>query len=294
MGSFAPIRARMMRATRLTGCGDPVLGPDSVISTAGFISTTLTPNTITGTAISVENAAGDVCIDDTPVPKFKNYGVEIAFCGVDPELINMFTGQPLVLDASGEVVGFRQNSRVDVTLIGFALEMWSSIAGSACGAEGLTPYGYTLLPFVSGGQLGDVTYENGAVNFTLTGAVTKEDPGWGAGPFNVTRDEDGDPAPLLTVITGGDHFHLEKVTVAPPEASDGAGALGVAATGANSTTTPATLSPGNSYAPANLAAAIAGPFTATPNTAWATGKYVVFRDGSEGHWSGTAWVAGRA
>jgi hypothetical protein len=252
------IRGRAMRVTRLTACGAPSLGPASKIETAGFVSVSLTSNTQTPEAIEVTNANGDICISDTPVSKFINYGAEIAFCGVDPELVAMLTGQPVVMGgtASADIVGFRQNSRIDVNLIGFALELWTGIAGDACTA-GSVDYGYILLPFLKGGTLSDFTVENGAINFTLTGATTRDGAGWGVGPYNVTLGPTGISSPLLTTITVGDHLHVERVSVAPPTPVDtGATAVGVPATSLVAGT-PGTSSPANSYAPATLAALIA-------------------------------------
>jgi hypothetical protein len=295
MSSFGMVRGRRMRVTRLDGCGNPVLGPDSVIVTKGFISTNLTSNNTTPEAINVLNASGEECIVDEPGPRFKNFSGEIALCGVDPQLIAMMTSQPVVLDADGAPVGFRQNSQVDVSLTGFALEIWTSVPAAVCDDTGEATYGYTLFPFFSGGAIGDFAFANASVDFTITGAVTKNGSAWGVGPFDVTRDESDEPGPLLEEIDpDGDHMHLQLTSVAPPEVTDGASALGVPATGANVTsTTAAVLSPANSYAPADLADAATG-FTATPSTAWTTGKYVTFLDGTEAHWDGSAWVAGRA
>lgn len=288
-----------MRATRTNGCGNPVLGPDSVVQTEGFISVGLTANTQEGTVISVVNAAGNECVSDTPPPKFVSYTVAISFCGVDPELLSMLTGQPVVLSADGEeVVGFRQNSKVEVDLVGFALELWSGVPQAACDESGDPSYGYILLPFIKGGVLGDFTVENAAVNFSLSGATTRDGSGWGVGPFDVVRDESNLPGPLNEPIDDGDHLHVEVTTVPPPSDLDlGAEALGVPATGATAGI-PGTLTPGNSYAPKNLAELIAGDggahgvdVIASPLTAWTAGQHIVLRDGSAAKWSSTAWVA---
>lgn len=69
---------------------------------------------------------------------------------------------------------------------------------------------------------------------------------------------------------------------------------GPAATGATAGT-PGTWTPSGSTPPANAAGATG--LTATPATAWTTGQYVQgSTSGSAGemHWSGSAWVAGRA
>src|SRR5262245_46444658 len=125
---YALVRGRALRATKLNGCGGVVLGPDSVVTTNGFISVGLTPNVEEGQAISVTNAAGDVCVLDQPTPKFTSWTVVVTLCGVDPALFHLLTGQPLVLNAAGdEAVGFRVNSKVDVDKSGFAMELWSNV-----------------------------------------------------------------------------------------------------------------------------------------------------------------------
>lgn len=294
MSNFSLVRGNAMRATRLNGCGDPVLGPDSVVTSEGFISVGLTANQETGDAISVTNAAGKVCILDEPAPKFVNYSVEVAFCGVNPELIGLMTGQPVTYNAAGDPIGFRVNSKIKVTKTGFAMELWSTVPQEECDESGLEAFGYMLLPFIKGGTLGDFTVENGAVNFTMTGARTKDGPGWGVGPFDVVTDDTGAAGPLNDPVTAGDHLVVEVTTVPPPDVEDDDGkALGVPATGADAATTPATLAPANSYPPEDLADAATG-FTATPATAWTAGQYVTLGDGTQAHWNGTAWVAGPA
>jgi hypothetical protein len=293
MPSFPLVRGRALRATRLNGCGQTVLGPDSVVVTKGFISVGLTANNEEGETISVTNAAGEVCVLDEPQPRFTGYTIEIAFCGVDPELFSMMTGQPVVLDAAGELaVGLRVNSKVSLGDKGFALEMWSNVPVAACDASGSASYGYFLIPFIKGGVLGDFTVENGAINFTLSGASSKEGSEWGVGPYDVVRDVNGSAGPLNEPIDTGDHLHLEVTTVAPPsETESGAVALGVVAT-SGVAGTPGTTAPANSYAPANFASI--GALTANPTSAWTTGQSIILRDGSQAHWDGSAWVAGVA
>ncbi len=68
----------------------------------------------------------------------------------------------------------------------------------------------------------------------------------------------------------------------------------VAATGATAGT-PGTWTPAGSTPPANAAAATS--VAATPGTAWTTGQYVqgaTAGTGGEMHWSGSAWVSGKA
>jgi hypothetical protein len=261
---FSLIRGRAMRVTRLDGCGGIVRGPDSTVVSDGFITAGLTAQSDEGTEISVTNAAGRVCISDTPCPAFTGYEASIEFCNVNPDLFRLLTGQSMVFDATTPNpigVGFRMNSGVNACDVGFALELWSNVPSAACDPAAGVAYGYFLIPFLKGGILGDFTIQNDAINFTLSGARSKDGSAWGVGPYNVVGGVGGAPSPLKTAIDDQDHLHLELTTVAPPTPACGAQQLGV-------------------------------PMIASPTAAWATGQYVTLRNGTRAKWSGTAWVAG--
>lgn len=291
---FSLLRGRALRSTKLDGCGGVVLGPDSQVTTTGFITVALTANTDEGTTVQVQNAAGENCILDTPAPKFLNYGVEIAYCGVNPDLIAQQTGQATVVDDDGLAVGFGVDDDVDASASGFAIEMWSTVPTAACAPGETAAYGYFLLPFLQGGVLGDFTVANDAINFTLSGAVTKSGNHWGTGPYNVVDDGSGNAVDLLTAIPTTRHLHVQYTTIAPPDTSAcGTGQVGVPTT-LITAGIPATLTPANSYAPASLANLISLAPAKTPTTAWTTGQYVLLRDGSKAHWNSTTWIAGPA
>ena len=80
------VRGRVLRATRLDGCGRPVLGDDSVVVSKGWTSVAYTANTDDGEEINVTNAAGETCVREPAKPKFLGYTVEITFCNVDPDV----------------------------------------------------------------------------------------------------------------------------------------------------------------------------------------------------------------
>ena len=289
------IRGRAMRATRLDGCGNPVLGPDSKVETKGFISVAATANTNAGTAIQIDNANGERMVDETPVPKFTSYTLEITFVNVDPALLSLLSGQPVVMNAAGTaIIGFDQDDEIDVEATAFALELWTGVGGAACDEEGDPLYGYMLFPFVKGGTIGNVTVENGNITFPISGAQTKKGNQWGSGPYDVQDDETGVAGPLVDPLPTTRHFRHITTSVPPPTGlGGGASALGVEATGATAGL-PGAYTPTNSYGPADFAALVADPITASPNTAWTTGQRIRLRDGSTAHWSGTAWVAGPA
>jgi hypothetical protein len=177
------VKGRRIRVTQLDGCGRPVYGDDSQVVSKGFISVAFTANTTESDEINVTNAAGEVCVFEAAVTSLTGYGLEIQFCEVDPELFALVTGQPVVIGADGStVIGFDVDTKVSLDNSNFALELWAgSPAGDACSTEGAQgAFGYLLLPYLTGGILGDFTVENGAVTFTLTGANTKEGNSWGS------------------------------------------------------------------------------------------------------------------
>lgn len=292
MTDFPLVRGRVLRVTRLDGCGVPVLSPESQVVTNGFISVVLTPNNVTIDAISLTNANGDEIVSVPSTSRFSNYTVTATFGKVMPELFSMMTGMPVIYDAAGaEAIGISINSQVDVDLTGFALEVWSTVPQIACVEGGDPSYGYSLLPFLKGGVLSGVTFENGAISFGIENATTRDGNGWEEGPYNVERDESELPGPLNTPLDPNDHKRLQLVTVAPPEVTDGAVALGVVATGATAGT-PGSFTPSNSYGPEDLAGMTG--LTASPSTAWTTGQHVLTRDGDAVHWDGDSWEAGAA
>lgn len=286
---FPLIRGKVMRATRLDAFGAVKDSGCSSIATKGIVSVALTANITEPEVITVVNAAGEECVRDQGNPTFSNYSVAITFCDVDPELYAMMTNQDVVYDSAGDAVGFRVNSKADITQANFALEVWSNTSST-----GTAAWGYTLLPFISGGVIGDFTLENAAVSFTLQNAATKDGTAWGVGPYDVVSDGTG-PSPLLTALDAYDHLHVQYVTIAPPTPSANCLASGPAATGATAGS-PGTYTPVDAYPPADFADLTDGTpvVVANPATAWTTGQHIVLEDNSHAYWNGTAWVAGNA
>jgi hypothetical protein len=217
------VRGRMLRVTRLDACGRVVYGDDSVVTSKGFVSVGYTANVDDGEEINVPNANGERCVYEPAVPTFLGYTIEITFCQVDPDLFAMMTGQRVVTDAFGDVVGFTMDTAVSAADSAFAIEVWAgspSTAGCAEGAQG--NYGYILLPFLQGGIVGDFTIENAEVTFTISNAATKDGNAWGVGPYDVVLGADSLPAPLADPLTPTEHLLFIQTGVAPPEAECGA------------------------------------------------------------------------
>jgi hypothetical protein len=190
------------------------------------VSIALTMNYEDTNDITVKNASGQVRFSEPADSFVSSVAAEITFTEVDPDLFSMMSGNPTVLDATSEAVGFRLSG--DVSLQGnWSLEAWTDMGGVACG-DSSRPYGYTLLPFLRGGKLGDFTIEDGAASFVLSSA-TRENAGWGVGPYDVVDTSalvgTVTPGPLLDEIGAKDHLHLQLTTIAPPAETAGLVAL---------------------------------------------------------------------
>lgn len=220
MTDYSLIRGRRMRVTALDGCGTPVWDSESTAVTDGFVSVAFSAQTTDAEEISVTKADGSICARDPGTPQFNGYSLEISFCEVLPCVYEMLTGQAVVNDALGEPVGFKMNSKIDVTAKAFALELWAGVPGGAC-TGGAGSYGYVLVPFVSTGVVGDFTVENAAVTFSITQAVTKDGNAWGTGPYDVVDDGLGSPGQLPDALDVNDHLYVAWTDIAPPTVTAG-------------------------------------------------------------------------
>lgn len=219
------LRSKRIRATLLNAAAQPLVGDSSVVTTKGFVTLTMTSNTEEGEAINVVNAGGETCISEAATPTWTGVAVEAEFCEVDFALFEILTGQAVVVDADGVAIGITESTDVDLSAVKFALEMWmgaSTSAAPAAGSQGF--YGYVLLPHLGGGVIGDVTLQNGAITFTISGMQTKNGGNWGAGPHAVQL-VGGVPAVLSTPMLSNDHRRIMIVEVAPPAVYSGAAPL---------------------------------------------------------------------
>lgn len=225
------VKGRRLRATRLDRCGRPIYAEDSSVVSRGMISVGYTAVTSESDAVDVVNAAGETIASEPAVPSLNGYGVEIVFGEVDPDLFALMTGMPVVFDAFGNVVGLKVDTAISLDNSNFALEVWAGAPTTdACATDAAVEgsFGYILLPFVSGGILGDFTVENGAISFTVTGATTRRGGSWGRGPYDVvlnpgaTPSDPKVPGPLLEPMSPTEPLLLQTVELAPP--ADVAGA----------------------------------------------------------------------
>jgi len=221
---YATWKIPKVRVTQLNSCGIPVTGCSTVVSD-GIISVALTKEYEARQEFFVKNGNGDFCVRETNPPILKWINLVLTFCNVDPELYNIMSAEPLYLNdaVAPSSIGFstQEGSAANAN---FALEGWTRISGSGVACSGGTPFGYMLFPWVVEGTIGDVTFENGAANFTLN-ARTKAGGGWGTGPYNVSYSDNPvgslTPRPLFTPITSTQHHRMFITRFAPPNATCG-------------------------------------------------------------------------
>jgi hypothetical protein len=219
---YAQVRGSVIRVTKLDSCGVPDPGASAVVVSKRVSSVTIDEVTDDGTNIRERNFADELCVVDDAYTTIIGYTVDTAFCGVDPGLINLMTSAPTVADAAGNIVGFDAKTGIELDNYAYALEVWSKIANSACDPSGHRLWGYTVFPFLKGGRLGGFSFENGAVQFSASGAQTRDGNAWGTGPFDVTRNGAGAPAPLASALATNTHYRNILVNLDPPVASCGA------------------------------------------------------------------------
>lgn len=209
-------RSKVSRFTLLDACGTPVHGPVSTLVTKGIIKITLTPVYENPTDYLLRNANDELEVNEQGAPPLRWYEAEVELITVDPQLINMWTGAPLVVDDSGNFVGWRGREGVNSQV---AIEGWTDLAGQPC-AAGQKPYGYWVTPYLVNPQIQALTYENAAATLSVK-AHTHNFSLWGVGPYPI-RNGSGGPTGLQQAIQPLDHYHTEVTTLAPPTPTAGA------------------------------------------------------------------------
>lgn len=222
------VRAPAVRVTRLDECGAVVESACVSATSEGFVDITLTKvNQDRQDALQL-TANGDICVDKPKGPILRWYEVNLQFCLVNPELLNIMTADPLVLNDAEDPLAVGWDTEVgSQDLSFFALEFWVGTEDEGCD-DGEVVYGYGLLPFMRQGILTDLTFGNAVATFTVN-AITKGNSQWGVGPYNVLINESGAnagfPGPLLTSIGPKVHKRFFWTRLAPPTGVCGCQAL---------------------------------------------------------------------
>lgn len=214
---FQSIQGLCLRATRLDSCCLPPTSgtPCAYVVSDSFITITLTAELEEPDEFTLKTANGRLCINEIGCATLKRYTVEVTLCNADPDLFNVIGGVNPVLDFAGDTVGYEIDENLG-ECGKFALEFWTRVPIDQCAVGGFANYLYWLLPCVQNGRVGDVTIENGPLEFNFT-ADAVPSSAWGTGPFDVVAtDEDNTPGPLLAAIGSRTALHVQLTTIAPP------------------------------------------------------------------------------
>ena len=224
---YTPFKIPRIRVTNVDpNCGQAVTGCSTVVSD-GIISIEMTKEYEDREEFFVKNGDGVFCVKETNPPILKWINLVITLCNVDPELVNLMTDEPLVLDnaPSPRATGFSTQEGTAATA-SFGLEGWTRLSGLTGGAActGGVEYGYMVFPWVVEGTVGDLTYENGTVSFVVN-ARTRAGSLWGTGPYNIDLSDAtanlNTPIPLLTPIGSTQHHRMLLTRLAPPASACG-------------------------------------------------------------------------
>ena len=296
---YPVIGGRTIRLTVEDRCGIPAWGDHAQLVTTGFVSVAATANYNDGNEKVITNANGDDCYRRPASGKLIDLTLTLVFCDVDPDAFSTVTGFPKVVDAqTGDTIGFDTDVDVRPLAIRWGLELWSDgYDVLTCGDDDEEPMGYFVYPSISGGRLGDYTIEDAGVTFSITDAHTFGGDGWGAGPYLVTRDENGDPSVLIDALTRAKHVRQFVTTVPPPEPTGGLVPLDDPELSDATTATAGSPGTWDGVRPYEFATLdVTDAYDASPTSAWTVGQYVILGDGSYANWDGNTntWVAGKA
>jgi len=229
---FTPFKVPRVRVTTLSSCGEVVTGSCATVVSDGIISVAQTKEYEDRQEFFVKNGDGIFCVRETNPPILKWINLVITFCNVDPELLNIMTGNTLVADdsAAAKKIGWNEDEN-SATLSNFAFEGWTRLANQGVACTGGAEYGYVLFPFVKEGTIGDITWQNDVVNF-IVNARTASNSLWGVGPYDVDLSDNtgtlDQEIPLLTPIGSTTHQRMFITRKAPPDAACGCTPLFVA------------------------------------------------------------------
>lgn len=217
---YKPIFGKRIRISTMSNCCVPVTGGSCAeVVSDGFISLTLSSEIEDGTEVTQKKANGTLDFQMKAPDSFKRYTVEIEFTGVDPGLLSLVANASPYLDYDGDIAGITfYEGPVEAK---FGLELWTGLAGIACPTGADEASGYFVLPCLNAGVLGDITVDGeNAVSFTMQGAYTVSQHGWGRGLHDVVLNG-GTPDILPSAILPDEPLLILETGVTPPPAACG-------------------------------------------------------------------------
>lgn len=205
--------ADIVRVTKIDQCGTPIPGPNAFVAEC-FASLAMNPNVDEQDDITYRAANGTLCGVKRGCPTFLGYDLEFNFFQVSPQLIDILTGNPIVMDFAAVPVG---NDDCNIQCArGFALELWSELISPTCSVSGNQRFLYTLIPWVTNAYISDLEIGSEQVTFQLVGS-SRAGGSWGVGPYPVVPvDVANTPGPMLTPLGQTCHRRMQITSIAPP------------------------------------------------------------------------------
>lgn len=209
---YAMVRGSAIRVTNLDRCGD-VGDPVTYAVSKSVASVRINDVVESGVTDTLRTDEDEIRMRLVQSDTTIRYLVDVDFLRVDPGLLSIVTGVPMVTNDAGDVVGFDSVPRLPAKA--FALEVWSRLADSSC-TDG-RKWGYTVFPFLKGGYVSGFTFANSRVSFNLRGAQSRKSDRWGVGPY----DLEGPWRRLLTDVSRNTPWRTTVTTGAPPTEQPG-------------------------------------------------------------------------
>lgn len=213
-----PIKAQVIRFTRVDECGVPIVGPMSAqVTSDSFTQIENAPNYEAGQRYLLRKANGQPCVNQVDPGFFNWLQQTTTLCTLDPDLIAMVTGEQLITD-SDEAVGTTMGE--GLLTARFSKEVWQPIAGEgACDDTGQQLYVYWAFPNEGDAQIQNFTFQNDAFTFAFASRTRRASSLWDIGDAYLADN------PAAT-WDPGKHFAWAITNVAPPVAACGAVLVG--------------------------------------------------------------------
>lgn len=207
-------KGRRLRLTRLDECGAPAYGAAGSIVTEGFITVTIGREEEAGDTYTQKNAWGSLCVNEKDPDILKWANVTVEMCEIDPGVLDIITGADPIIAGSDTIGAFFGS---DVPLGGFAIEVWTKVAGVDACAAGTAEWGYVAVVNLKNGKMsGDFKIENAPLNITLEGQGFDATSAWGITPYG------DNPLKVAGGFVAGKIWAVVRTDVQPPNVTLGA------------------------------------------------------------------------
>lgn len=177
-----------IRAARLGANCNPVSGANNGFASSGIISIQASPDKETGEEFSQKDGCGRLVHYSQDQDRLKKLNLTLEFTGFDFEAIEILTGNELIMDGEGNVIGISDEGiNADISN-GAYLEVWtkSVLGGASCAGDSIeegagwfrTVFPKTIL------SLDDQSYENAVATVSVSGYGFSNPTLTDVGPFN--------------------------------------------------------------------------------------------------------------